>query len=248
MKNVKNIKKQKKRRKSKYLIDKYPCNPMCLDQSQDLVSPFFCFAHFILLKFPETLSKKMGCAASNASTKSTLTPTIKPIAYDTVIPAIKQSKKNAIAFEISLDDLVSNPIGKRNSLPKLLSPIDIQQKLANSEARWKEIEKRKKGEKPISTYPAEKDLQAIKIKLLQKEAAAFANREKEIKKIQQKLAKQEAHARKVLERKKTNGMGNEEMRLSWGGENGLAGEMFKKEVLARDSSDATTGTLINEVY
>jgi hypothetical protein len=49
------------------------------------------------------------------------------------------------------------------------------------------------------------------------------NREREITKLQKKLAKQEEHAKMVLERKKKMGHGsNEELRLSWGGETGLA--------------------------
>lgn len=56
----------------------------------------------------------------------------------------------------------------------------------------------------------------------EREVAAQFNREREINKLQLKLARQEEHARKVLERKRAMGGANDEMRLSWGGEKGLA--------------------------
>lgn len=65
------------------------------------------------------------------------------------------------------------------------------------------------------------DLAALKAKLQEKEAAAKLNREREINKLQIKLARQEEHARKVLERKRALGGENGELRLSWGGETGL---------------------------
>jgi hypothetical protein len=62
-------------------------------------------------------------------------------------------------------------------------------------------------------------LAALKRRLQEKELAAKLNREREIKKLQQKLAKQEEHAKKVLERKKALGAGsNEDLHLTWGGE------------------------------
>lgn len=75
------------------------------------------------------------------------------------------------------------------------------------------------------------DLAALKQRLQEKEEAAKLNREREINKMQQKLARQEERARKVLERKKKMGASSSEnLRLSWGSDLGLA-----------DHLDASTG-------
>ncbi|KAJ3051149.1 hypothetical protein HK097_007861, partial [Rhizophlyctis rosea] len=64
----------------------------------------------------------------------------------------------------------------------------------------------------------------LKQRLLTKEAKAQQRREREISKLQAKLAKQEDHARRVQERKRMLGkMSNEDLRLSWGGEKELPG-------------------------
>jgi hypothetical protein len=55
--------------------------------------------------------------------------------------------------------------------------------------------------------------------LEEKEALAKLNRERKINRLHQKLAKQEEHARRVLERKRMlGGKSNEDLRLSVGGE------------------------------
>lgn len=63
----------------------------------------------------------------------------------------------------------------------------------------------------------EEDPEELKNRLLEKETAAHQNREKEMRKLQKKLALQEEHARTVLDRKKALG-GAEGLNLSWGGE------------------------------
>ncbi|KAJ3073312.1 hypothetical protein HK102_006031, partial [Quaeritorhiza haematococci] len=149
------------------------------------------------------------------------------------------AKKQAVAFEIPLDDLVASSENTLNnadrstsakvSLPKLhLTPHDLQAKLANTEARWKDLEqeqadrvaaKRRKNKPPLSKK-RESDPTLLKRKLLEKEAHAAQNRAREMSKLQAKLARQEQHARRVQERKRALGKGsNEHLNVSWGGEN-----------------------------
>ncbi|KAJ3242855.1 hypothetical protein HDU78_001114 [Chytriomyces hyalinus] len=125
------------------------------------------------------------------------------------------------------------------SLPKLdLSNRDIMAKLANTEERWKDLERqeirRKRKSKPSLTSASQTALGAngrpmtaaestnpaeLKQRLLDKEARAAARRARELLKLQNKLAKQEEHARQVQERKKKLGrLSNEDLNLSWGGE------------------------------
>ncbi|KAJ3228892.1 hypothetical protein HDU78_009496 [Chytriomyces hyalinus] len=125
------------------------------------------------------------------------------------------------------------------SLPKLdLSSRDIMAKLANTEERWKDLERqeirRKRKSKPSLTSASQTTLGAngrpmtaaeatnpaeLKQRLLDKEARAAARRARELLKLQNKLAKQEEHARQVQERKKKLGrLSNEALNLSWGGE------------------------------
>ncbi|KAJ3233572.1 hypothetical protein HDU81_002128 [Chytriomyces hyalinus] len=125
------------------------------------------------------------------------------------------------------------------SLPKLdLSSRDIMAKLANTEERWKDLERqeirRKRKSKPSLTSSSQTTLGAngrpmtaaestdpaeLKQRLLDKEARAAARRARELLKLQNKLAKQEQHARQVQERKKKLGrLSNEALNLSWGGE------------------------------
>ncbi|KAJ3413425.1 hypothetical protein HDV05_008066 [Chytridiales sp. JEL 0842] len=164
-----------------------------------------------------------------------------------VVPSIAAAetgstdKKKPIAFEIPLDEDLKAPKsgeleGKapmKVSLPKLnIDEKEIMAKLANSESRWKEMDEaqaersmRKKGDKPAlsSSKDTSQDPALLKKKLLEKEAQAAMNRLREIEKVQSKLAKQEERAKKVLERKKMLGQGEDELNLSWGGEDsGLA--------------------------
>ncbi|KAJ3245484.1 hypothetical protein HK104_007955, partial [Borealophlyctis nickersoniae] len=130
-------------------------------------------------------------------------------------------------------------------LPKLaLSESDIKAKLANTEARWKDLENelatrrstsslRSRRSKPklttttittTTTSPTDQDeTTTLKQRLLEKDAQAAQNRAKELSKLQAKLARQEERAKRVLERKRAMGRNasSEEMRLSWGGEAGL---------------------------
>ncbi|KAJ3332614.1 hypothetical protein HDU76_013656 [Blyttiomyces sp. JEL0837] len=165
----------------------------------------------------------------------------------TVVPSIPSDAQfsKAVAFEIPLDEelksrphqLESTTTGNvRGSLPKLaLSQQDIAEKLANTEARWKDLEQaresrkqRRRGDKPELTSPAKRastaDPAALKRRLLEKEAHAAQNRLREIEKLQSKLAKQEEHAKRVKDRKKALGrLSNENLNLSWGGEDDLDG-------------------------
>lgn len=81
----------------------------------------------------------------------------------------------------------------------------------------------------------EEDLEALKIRLHEREVAAKINREREITKLQLKLSRQEEHARKVLERKRALGGEDSELRLSYGGEagKGLA-ELARDDESQRD--------------
>lgn len=104
----------------------------------------------------------------------------------------------------------------------------------------------KKRRKP--TLPSQKeaaDPAVLKQRLKEKEEAAAQNRQREIERLQAKLARQEEHAKRVQERKKAMGgsggndneSSNDEIRLSWGGENGgLARDS------AGDSADQSGGS------
>ncbi|KAI8896493.1 hypothetical protein BC833DRAFT_597328 [Globomyces pollinis-pini] len=173
-----------------------------------------------------------------------------------VIPSIAAQVGQSVAFEIPLDGLMevrrppqNSPVTpSKLSLPKLtMSETDLKAKLSNMEARWKdlaeqqEVRKRKKGDKPKLKSRKEpvSDLAALKIRLQEKEQAAKLNRDREINKLQLKLARQEEHARKVLERKKALGAGsNEELRLSWGGEKGLADALSGSKITLTAGSNS----------
>lgn len=154
--------------------------------------------------------------------------------------------------------------GKLSQLPALsLSQQDIQAKLANSEERWKVgaqldhllygdlaaedddgKKRRKKGMKPkLKQRKQEEDPESLKVRLLEREVAAKINREREITKLQLKLARQEEHARKVLERKKAMGGEDCEMRLSYGGEDGkgLDGTTAESSLQLKDDSGNVNG-------
>ncbi|KAJ3107392.1 hypothetical protein HDU97_004274 [Phlyctochytrium planicorne] len=146
------------------------------------------------------------------------------------------------------------------SLPKLgLSEHDIRAKLANTEARWKDLEEkqaerrqhRRRGAKPTLSTNTKKnvDPETLKRRLQEKEAHASENRKREITKLQSKLARQDEHARKVQERKRALGrLSNEDLNMSWGGEDGLetlvlADEpCLKKKELDDDEVDSGKGS------
>ncbi|XJO75351.1 hypothetical protein BDV3_006046 [Batrachochytrium dendrobatidis] len=171
-----------------------------------------------------------------------------------------------VAFEIPLDDLARAPkktlshsdepapASSKLSLPKLyMSPKDLQDKLANTEARWKvregldrllgvdldnesDTRRRKRGDMPQLISHKESDPDVLKRRIKEREIAAALNRQREIEKLQAKLARQEQHARRVQERKRAMGAGsNEELRLSWGGEKELNSNYNSSQKLDRDS-------------
>ncbi|KAJ3069449.1 hypothetical protein HDU98_007478 [Podochytrium sp. JEL0797] len=168
-------------------------------------------------------------ASSNAST---------PLAGDAIVAAPAESANST-----------------KLSLPKLaLSERDILAKLANTEERWKDLERakqdahhRKRRTKPsltsqhVSAESGEnpgtevEDPLVLKNRLLEKEARAASRRARELLKLQTKLAKQEEHAKQVQERKKKLGKhSNEALNLSWGGEE----EEGKKVSFGRELQDA----------
>ncbi|KAJ3103048.1 hypothetical protein HDU97_010404 [Phlyctochytrium planicorne] len=192
---------------------------------------------------------------------------IPSIPFVSLADAAKGTHK-AVAFEIPIDEELMQrraaeelsrresqtemgiPLeGQRNavkgSLPKLgLSEHDIRAKLANTEARWKDLEEkqaerrqhRRKGAKPTLSTNTKKtvDPETLKRRLQEKEAHASENRKREINKLQSKLARQDEHARKVQERKKALGrLSNEDLNLSWGGEDGLETLVLKGEEMKK---------------
>ncbi|KAI8904696.1 hypothetical protein EDD86DRAFT_212585 [Gorgonomyces haynaldii] len=205
----------------------------------------------------------MGCGASKELSDqvvlSTLppqdvqkTPMTKPL-----VPSISAAgQQKPVAFEIPLDDLLDRKpqAQTRISLPKLsISHQDIQAKLADTEARWKvgaqldrllvdldasESQRRKKGDKPkLRSRKHEEDPETIKKRLQEKIEAATINRQREIERLQAKLALHEERAKKVQERKKALGGGStDDLRLSVGGETGLAKSLSSKSSSSQDSS------------
>ncbi len=84
--------------------------------------------------------------------------------------------------------------------------------------------KRKKGVKPkLKSQRDKEDSEDIKRKLQERIELASLNRQREIEKLQAKLARHEERAKRVLERKHAMYASNEELRLSVGGECDLAG-------------------------
>ncbi|KAJ3294409.1 hypothetical protein HDU79_011075 [Rhizoclosmatium sp. JEL0117] len=143
------------------------------------------------------------------------------------------------------------------SLPKLaLSNRDIMAKLANTEERWKDLERaqesrhHKRRSKPSLTSQqsaaaasaeksdaATEDPLVLKQRLLEKEARAATRRARELLKLQTKLAKQDEHAKQVQERKKRLGkLSAEDLNLSWGGEE--EDEETKKKLYGQKLQDA----------
>ncbi|KAI9352093.1 hypothetical protein BDR26DRAFT_1003123 [Obelidium mucronatum] len=174
-----------------------------------------------------------------------------PMAGNSVVAAPAESASNTAASN-------SNNSTKL-ALPKLaLSERDIMAKLANTEERWKDLERaqqeshhRKRRSKPSltsqqgQTVSAEKsasvveDSHVLKQRLLEKEARAATRRARELLKLQNKLAKQEEHAKKVQERKKKLGkLSNEDLNLSWGGEEEGDVEAAKKKAFGQKLQDA----------
>lgn len=91
----------------------------------------------------------------------------------------------------------------------------------------------------------QEDPETLKMRLHEREVAAQQNREKEITKLQLKLARQEEHARKVLERKRAMGGEDGELRLSYGGEDGKGLAELADEAESRQNSSSTTSSSEN---
>ncbi|KAJ3138482.1 hypothetical protein HK100_012622 [Physocladia obscura] len=188
-------------------------------------------------------------AASEANIISM--PTTIAVAIQYTVPGDSIVAAPAESVSISSSAITTNNNSNSNnnaklSLPKLaLSEGDILAKLANAEERWKDLERaqqeshrRKRRSKPTltsqpplnssnsyksPTISQTEDPMLLKQRLLEKEAQATARRAKELLKLQNKLAKQEEHARQVQERKKKLGkLSNENLNLSWGGEDDQA--------------------------
>ncbi|KAI8616428.1 hypothetical protein BC830DRAFT_1167805 [Chytriomyces sp. MP71] len=216
----------------------------------------------IEVKVPEVVAKTEADARASALSKSVVpsipasesgaqvapTPTNKPVSFE--IPLDEDMFKpiatiNENSVVIAGDGVVATPAesagsaSAKLSLPKLaISERDIRAKLANTEERWKDLERaqqesrRKRKSKPSLTSQTTAaatgrpmtagevaDPAELKQRLLEKETRATARRARELSKLQSKLAKQEEHAKLVQERKKKLGKhSNEDLNLSWGGE------------------------------
>lgn len=214
---------------------------------------------------PSVVDQKLNPSQKSAE-KTTSAPSNNTLSKS-VIPSIAQSNKTnkigqSIAFEIPIDDLFDDskkPVvqrtssGKLTQLPALsLSQQDIQAKLANTEERWKDLatgdngkNRRKKGMRPKLKSRKQEDPETLKMRLHEREVAAQQNREKEITKLQLKLARQEEHARKVLERKRAMGGEDGELRLSYGGEDGKGLAELADEAESRQNSSSTTSSSEN---
>ncbi|KAJ1561630.1 hypothetical protein HK405_003328 [Cladochytrium tenue] len=145
-----------------------------------------------------------------------------------VVPSIQQASPSsgtvsrAVAFEIPLDESASTKAAEPNpavraGLPKL--GIDVAAKLANAEARWKDLDEAQETRRTAASQggrrakpsltssqthqaAADEDPLALRRRLLEKEAHAAQNRLREIEKLQAKLARQEDRSRRVLQRKR----------------------------------------------
>ncbi|KAL3897941.1 MAG: hypothetical protein SGCHY_003074 [Lobulomycetales sp.] len=186
------------------------------------------------------------------------------------LPAIQQTKKD-IAFEIpigesrhihknsltSADDAFFLPIApevlQRPSLPKLSR--DSILKLADSDARWKELEENENNKKnktrpvkrapPKLTSTRKRDASEIAKDLARKEAQAALNRERELEKVKSKLHKQEERAKRAKERKRIvekqeSSYSNGSLEMSWGGESvQMSLHTQKSEPISVDSAFAS---------
>ncbi|KAI9005913.1 hypothetical protein BC832DRAFT_458010 [Gaertneriomyces semiglobifer] len=171
------------------------------------------------------------------------------------------SKAKPVAFEIPLDDtLFVKPASGR--LPSLgLTNDDIKAKLANADARWKvgrdidrvllgNIEdqessrrasrkaRRVKPElssnaRPRTRQGREEDPVTLKQRLQEKEEQAEKNRQRELAKLQAKLAKMDRQVRRVQERKRIlETESTEDVTEGWDVEHGLStGSLFEKSSL-----------------
>ncbi|KAG4091075.1 hypothetical protein H8356DRAFT_610764 [Neocallimastix lanati (nom. inval.)] len=122
------------------------------------------------------------------------------------LPAIEtKTTLRSISFEIPLDDsMICKTIRPsfKGSLPKLhISQDEIKRKIGNVDSKWRDINVTKNGYKKKGPVDEEK-LKALKKRLLEKEAEAALNRQRELDKLKAKLEKAQKHALKVQERKR----------------------------------------------
>ncbi|KAI8802131.1 hypothetical protein BJ742DRAFT_858713 [Cladochytrium replicatum] len=202
---------------------------------------------------PETCSVSLGTTLSKPVVPS-IAPA-KPVSDPARNTKDEGAVRKPVAFEIPLDCDVFKKSSTKNiagapptgasciaqtkvSLPKLeLTAQDLQAKLANTEARWKEMDSqqearrssRGKSRPPQLTSstrqlkPTVDDPVTLKQRMLEKEQQVAQNRIRGMEKLQAKLARQEVHARQVQERKRNLGrLSNEDLNVSWGGEMGLS--------------------------
>ncbi|KAI9346417.1 hypothetical protein DFJ73DRAFT_761290 [Zopfochytrium polystomum] len=177
---------------------------------------------------PVALATDLSDATADCGLEDTDICHVVPSLKKEVVPSIQGKKvegpiTKAVAFEIPLDedpkmirqdDSAASLSASRPSLPKL--SIDVAAKLANTEARWKDIEQAREVKRAAHrrtkpslsssqnhpTHPPDENPIALKQRLLEKEAHAAQNRLREIEKLQSKLARQEERARRVLARKR----------------------------------------------
>jgi hypothetical protein len=104
--------------------------------------------------------------------------------------------------------------------------------------------------KPVLSSQLNKDPESLKKKLLEKEAQAALNRQKEREKLTAKLMAQEKHAKTVLMRKKAaaamDGSSEDEERVSCGGENESASGSDKPSRVSSGKSTETDTTDVGE--
>jgi len=122
------------------------------------------------------------------------------------LPAIEpRTTLKSISFEIPLDEsMICKTVRPsfKGSLPKLhISQDELKRKIGNVDSKWKDMNVTKNGYKKKGPVDEEK-LKALKKRLLEKEAEAAMNRQRELDKLKAKLEKAQKHALKVQERKR----------------------------------------------
>lgn len=109
------------------------------------------------------------------------------------------SSKGGIAFEITLEDAK-----KTGSLPSLQGAAAAADKLKNADAVFNSQAQKQSLSAQSSKNKLESndDIVALKQRIEEKEAQASLNRQQQLEKLQEKLAKADEHAKEVQERKK----------------------------------------------
>jgi len=122
------------------------------------------------------------------------------------LPAIEpRTNMKSISFEIPLDEsMICKTVRPsfKGSLPKLhITQDELNRKIGNVDSKWKDMNITKNGYKKKGPVDEER-LKALKKRLLEKEAEAALNRQRELDKLKAKLEKAQKHALKVQERKR----------------------------------------------